>query len=111
MRNSTGSFDDKRQTHILPATLLHSSHNDRKLPIGNGSNTQRSAIDSKRSQRLIISIGDRITYRGFLIVEVGDGLDAVEALFPGLELTWLSVSGGADQVFMVTQEALLAYFA
>ena len=48
---------------------------------------------------------------GFLIVEVGDGLEAVEALFPGLELTWLSVSGGDDQVFMVTKEALLAYFA
>ena len=47
---------------------------------------------------------------GMLIVEVGDGLEAVEAAFPGLELTWLTVSGGDDQVFMVTKEALLAYF-
>lgn len=48
---------------------------------------------------------------GIMIVEVGDGLEAVEATFPGLEITWLSVSGGDDQVFMVTKEALDAYFA
>ena len=35
---------------------------------------------------------------------------AVEATFPGLELTWLTVSGGDDQVFLVTAEELKRYF-
>ena len=62
-------------------------------------------------RRMLPEAAKHLNDGGFLIVEVGDGLEAVEALFPGLELTWLSVSGGDDQVFMVTKEALLAYFA
>ena len=46
-----------------------------------------------------------------IVVEVGDEAEAVEATFPGLELTWLTTSGGDDQVFLVTKEALDAYFA
>ena len=61
-------------------------------------------------RRMLPEAAKHLNDGGFLIVEVGDGLEAVEALFPGLELTWLSVSGGDDQVFMVTKEALLAYF-
>lgn len=59
---------------------------------------------------LLAQAKDHLTENGLLIVEVGDGLEALEARFPGLEVTWLSVSGGDDQVFMVTREALEAYF-
>lgn len=59
---------------------------------------------------LLAQAKDHLTENGLLIVEVGDGLEALEARFPGLEVTWLSVSGGDDQVFMVTRDALEAYF-
>ena len=61
-------------------------------------------------RRMLPEASKHLNDGGMLIVEVGDGLEAVEAAFPGLELTWLTVSGGDDQVFMVTKEALLAYF-
>ncbi|EJX01433.1 protein-(glutamine-N5) methyltransferase, ribosomal protein L3-specific [gut metagenome] len=61
-------------------------------------------------RRMLPEAAAHLNDGGLLIVEVGDGLEAVEATFPGLELTWLSVSGGDDQVFMVTKEALLDYF-
>lgn len=53
---------------------------------------------------------DHLTENGIIVVEVGDGLEAVEALFPGLPITWLSVSGGDDQVFMATAADLNEYF-
>ena len=47
---------------------------------------------------------------GMLIVELGDNAQFCEALFPELPFTWLSTSGGGDQVFMVTKEDLDEYF-
>ena len=61
--------------------------------------------------RILREAADHLTEKGIIVVEVGDGLEAVEARFPGLPLTWLSVSGGDDQVFMATAEDLRAYFA
>lgn len=62
-------------------------------------------------RRLLPAAREHLNEGGMMVVEVGDGLEAVEAAFPGLELMWLSVSGGDDQVFMVTKDALDAYFA
>lgn len=61
-------------------------------------------------EHIVREAADHLTEHGFLIVEVGDGLEAVEAKFPGLPITWLSVSGGDDQVFMATAGDLRAYF-
>ena len=61
-------------------------------------------------RRMLPEAAEHLTDAGILIVEVGDGLEAVEAAFPGLELTWLTVSGGDDQVFLVTAEELKRYF-
>lgn len=61
-------------------------------------------------EHIVREAADHLTEHGLLIVEVGDGLEAVEAKFPGLPITWLSVSGGDDQVFMATAEDLRAYF-
>lgn len=61
--------------------------------------------------RILREAADHLTENGMIVVEVGDGLEAVEARFPGLPITWLSVSGGDDQVFMATARDLRAYFA
>jgi ribosomal protein L3 glutamine methyltransferase len=45
---------------------------------------------------------------GLLVVEVGDGREAVERLFPDLPMTWLTTSAGDDMVFLVRQEDLPA---
>ena len=61
-------------------------------------------------EHIVREAADHLTENGILIVEVGDGLEAVEAKFPGLPITWLSVSGGDDQVFMATAADLRTYF-
>lgn len=61
-------------------------------------------------RRILREAKDHLTENGMIIVEVGDGLEAVEAMYPGLPLTWLTVSGGDDQVFMARAEDLRAYF-
>ncbi|MDO5531392.1 50S ribosomal protein L3 N(5)-glutamine methyltransferase [Sutterella sp.] len=60
--------------------------------------------------RILKGGAEHLEEGGILIVEVGDGLEAMEARYPGLAITWLSVSGGDDQVFLVTREDLVEYF-
>jgi ribosomal protein L3 glutamine methyltransferase len=43
---------------------------------------------------------------GLLVVEVGDGREAVEKEFPGFPFTWLTTSAGDDMVFLANQEDL-----
>lgn len=62
-------------------------------------------------RRILREAKDHLTENGMIIVEVGDGLEAVEAMYPGLPLTWLTVSGGDDQVFMARAKDLRAYFS
>ena len=61
-------------------------------------------------KRILEEAADHLTADGLLVVEVGDGLEAVEALYPGLPITWLSVSGGDDQVFLAEATDLRSYF-
>ena len=61
-------------------------------------------------KRILEEAADHLTADGLLVVEVGDGLEAVEALYPGLPITWLSVSGGDDQVFLAEAADLRSYF-
>lgn len=62
-------------------------------------------------RRLVPEARHHLNDGGMMIVEVGDGAMAVHECFPALEITWLTTSGGDDQVFMVTKEDLDAYFA
>lgn len=43
---------------------------------------------------------------GLLVVEIGNGKDAFEAIYPDMPVMWLSTSGGDDQVFLVKKEDL-----
>ncbi len=61
-------------------------------------------------RRMLPEAANHLTRDGILVVEVGDGREVVEAAFPGLSLTWLTTSGGDDQVFMATLEDLDNYF-
>lgn len=47
---------------------------------------------------------------GLLVVEVGDGREALEAIWPDLPLTWLTVSAGDNLVFLAFEQDLTAYF-
>ena len=43
---------------------------------------------------------------GVLVLEIGNERENFEAAFPALEVVWLETSSGADQVLLVTKEAL-----
>jgi ribosomal protein L3 glutamine methyltransferase len=59
-------------------------------------------------RNIIRNANAHLTPGGLLIVEVGDGRDAVERIFPDLPLTWLTTSAGDDMVFLARQEDLPA---
>ena len=44
---------------------------------------------------------------GVLVLEIGNERGYFEAAFPDLEVVWMETSSGADQVLLVTKEALL----
>jgi ribosomal protein L3 glutamine methyltransferase len=44
---------------------------------------------------------------GVLVLEIGNEREHFEAAFPALEVVWMDTSSGADQVLLVTREALL----
>jgi len=43
---------------------------------------------------------------GVLVLEIGNEREHFEAAFPALEVVWMETSSGADQVLLVTKEAL-----
>ncbi|ESJ16526.1 MULTISPECIES: 50S ribosomal protein L3 N(5)-glutamine methyltransferase [Cupriavidus] len=59
-------------------------------------------------RRIVAGARARLNPGGVLVVEIGNEFDNVEAAFPDLELIWLTVSAGEEQVFLLTYEALEA---
>jgi ribosomal protein L3 glutamine methyltransferase len=57
-------------------------------------------------RRILRESKRRLRDGGVLIVEVGDGREAVEAAFPELPFTWLETDGAADQVFLLERGQL-----
>lgn len=57
-------------------------------------------------RRIVAGAKQRLNPGGVLVVEIGNEKENVEAAFPDLEIIWLSVSAGDEQVFLVTYEAL-----
>ncbi|MGO4329960.1 50S ribosomal protein L3 N(5)-glutamine methyltransferase [Cupriavidus sp. 2TAF22] len=57
-------------------------------------------------RRIIAGAKARLNPGGVLVVEIGNEHANVEAAFPNLELIWLPVSAGEEQVFLVTYEGL-----
>lgn len=52
-----------------------------------------------------------MTADAVLVLEIGHERDYFEAAFPRLEAVWLDTSAGADQVLLLTREALMAWQA
>jgi len=57
-------------------------------------------------RRIIAGAKARLNPGGVLVVEIGNEHANVEAAFPDLEIVWLPVSAGDEQVFLLTYEAL-----
>ncbi|EHP40106.1 N5-glutamine S-adenosyl-L-methionine-dependent methyltransferase [Cupriavidus basilensis OR16] len=57
-------------------------------------------------RRIIAGAKARLNPGGALVVEIGNEHANVEAAFPDLEIVWLPVSAGEEQVFLLTYEAL-----
>jgi ribosomal protein L3 glutamine methyltransferase len=57
-------------------------------------------------RRIVAGAKKRLNPGGVLVVEIGNEHANVEAAFPDLEIVWLPVSAGEEQVFLVTYEAL-----
>ena len=59
-------------------------------------------------RRILASARAHLTPGGVVVIEVGGGRAAVEAVFPALEPTWLETSAGGDQVFLLERDQLPA---
>ncbi len=57
-------------------------------------------------RRMMPELGAHLTDRGLAVIEIGDGREAFEAIWPDLPVTWLTTSGGDDLVFAVRAEDL-----
>ncbi len=57
-------------------------------------------------KRIINGAKDHLEDGGILILEIGNGKEAFEKRWPNMVVTWLTTSGGDDQVLMVEKENL-----
>ncbi len=62
-------------------------------------------------RRLLRELPERLSGHGVLVLEIGNERAHFEAAFPRLEAVWLETSAGADQVLLLTREALLGQSA
>jgi ribosomal protein L3 glutamine methyltransferase len=61
-------------------------------------------------RQILAGAAQRLTAHGMLVLEIGHERGYFEAAFGALEVTWLSVSAGDDQVLLCTRDALKAAF-
>jgi len=57
-------------------------------------------------RRLLADAPSRMNEGAVLVLEIGNERANFEAAFPRLEAVWLETSAGADQVLLLTREAL-----
>ena len=58
-------------------------------------------------RRLLSEAPAHMSENGVLVLEIGNEREHFEAAFPKLEAVWLETSAGADQVLLLTREALV----
>jgi ribosomal protein L3 glutamine methyltransferase len=85
----------------LPAEFMH----EPELALAGGAD----GMDVVR--RILQGASLRLKRSSLLVLEIGHERAHFEAAFPRLEMTWLSVSAGDDQVLLCTQSALQSIFA
>ena len=57
-------------------------------------------------RRMMPALKEHLTPQGLAVIEIGDGREAFEAIWPELPVTWLTTSGGDDLVFAVRSQDL-----
>ena len=57
-------------------------------------------------RRMMPQLRHHLTDEGLAVIEIGDGREAFEAIYPDLPVTWLTTSGGDDLVFAVHAQDL-----
>ena len=57
-------------------------------------------------RKLLSDLSAKMRVHGVLVLEIGNERAHFEAAFPQLEVVWLDTSAGADQVLLLTAEAL-----
>lgn len=58
-------------------------------------------------RKLLREAPAQMSEHAVLVLEIGNEREYFEAAFPQLEVAWLETSAGADQILLVTREALL----
>ena len=58
---------------------------------------------------LLAQAPEKLSDIGLLVLEIGNERANFEAAFPRLEVAWLEVSAGSDQVVLLTRDALLRH--
>ena len=61
-------------------------------------------------RRMMPALAEHLNPEGLAVIEIGDGREAFEAIYPDLPVTWLTTSGGDDLVFVVRAEDLKGRF-
>ena len=87
-------------THEAMAQLPPEYRHEPSLALDGGTD----GLDLVRT--IVMEARDHLLPGGLLVVEVGDGREAVERAFPDLPLTWLTTSAGDGMVFLARQEDL-----
>lgn len=83
----------------LPAEYLH----EPAIALGSGD-------DGMNFMRVFMpQLAEHLTDNGVAIVEIGDGREAFEAIWPDLPVTWLTTSAGDDMCFAVYARDLAGY--
>lgn len=58
-------------------------------------------------RRMMPELAAHLNDGGIAVIEIGDGREAFEKIYPRLPVTWLTTSGGDDMVFLVRKEDLV----
>jgi ribosomal protein L3 glutamine methyltransferase len=94
---SNPPYVDAAAVAALPPEYLH----EPKLALGSG-------IDGLDTTRAILEhAAQHLAPNGVLAVEIGHNRNALEATYPDLPFTWLSVAAGDDFVFLLQREDLI----
>jgi ribosomal protein L3 glutamine methyltransferase len=93
---SNPPYVDAASVAALPQEYLH----EPKLSLGSG----RDGLDATRE--ILKHAAHHLAPNGVLAVEIGHNRNALEAAYPELPFTWLSVAAGDDFVFLLQKEDL-----
>ena len=93
---SNPPYVDADSVAALPAEYLH----EPELALGSGTD----GLDATR--KILSQASAHLVPDGVLAVEIGHNRDTLEAAYPDLPFTWLSVAAGDDFVFLLHREDL-----